>query len=77
VHQIVSSGTFRASFESLTAFVHLRLREHKDRIGFNLAGLRYHDRVFADAALPSDGSAVSLVEPRKFKLGKRKDVTIF
>ena len=61
----------------MTSFVHLRLREHKDRVGFNLAGLRFHDKVFADAALPADGSPTLLLEPKKFKLGKRKDVAIF
>jgi hypothetical protein len=73
----VSSGAFRASFESLKSFVHLRVEEHKHRVGVNLAGLRYHDKVFADAALPTEGPAPSLLQPKSFKLGKRKDVTIF
>ena len=51
--------------------------EHKHRVGVNLAGLRYHDKVFADAALPTEGPAPSLLQPKSFKLGKRKDVTIF
>jgi U3 small nucleolar RNA-associated protein 12 len=74
--QIVATGVLAAAFPSLQAFVHLRLQEHKDRIGVNLAALRYHERRMADdaARLPTQG--VPAVVPKPIRVGKRKALAL-
>ena len=75
--QIVATGALSTSLQSLRSFVHERLQEHKDRIGFNLAAARYHDRVLTEAAakLPSGAEGPAIV-PKPIRLGKRKDLAL-
>jgi hypothetical protein len=67
----------RTSFQSLLSVVHARLQEHKDTIGFNVATLRHYEQLFSDEQLPTADAGAPVAAPKTFRLGKRKDVSIF